>query len=330
MSETYLRQWSMLRSIPRKPRKITSSNLLSILESEGYQVSKRTIERDLNSLSLVFPIKCDDRDKPFGWQWMGNEVMDIPSMDIPVALSFSLVSQFLQHLLPRSSREHLEPHFKQAAKILKNTEKSGQGKWLDKISILHRGQKLIPSNISPVILDTVYEALLTDKRIDIKYQASEDSDIKEYEVNPLGLVFRDATVYMVSSLWEYDDIKQLVVHRIRKAVISESVKRIPEGFNLKEYIDSGEFGYKVNENPIKLKAVFHKEAVNHLRETQLSEDQLIKEQHDGRVLLEATVFDTLELRWWLMGFGDEVEVMKPKRLRDEFKQMSKNLAKMYS
>lgn len=330
MSETYLRQWSMLRSIPRKPRKITSSELLLILESENYLVSKRTIERDLNSLSLVFPIGCDDRNKPFGWQWMGNEVMDIPSMDIPVALSFSLVSQFLQPLLPRSSREHLEPHFKQAANILKNTQKSGQGKWIDKVRIIHRGQKLIPPNIPPQILDTIYEALLTNKRINIEYQASKDSEIKEYEVNPLGLVFRDASIYMVSTLWKYEDIKQLVLHRIKKAEISDEAKRTPKGFNLDEYIDSGEFGYKLNEKPIKLSVLFDKSTANHLIETKLSEDQVIKDQEDGKVLLTAMVQDTQELRWWLMGFGDDAEVVSPKRLRNEFKLMADKLVKKYS
>ena len=330
MSETYLRQWSMLRSIPRKPRKITSSELLSILEGEDYQISKRTIERDLNSLSLVFPISCDDRNKPFGWQWMGDEVMDIPSMDIPVALSFSLVSQFLQPLLPRSSREHLEPHFKQAANILKNTQKSGQGKWLDKVRVIHRGQKLIPAEISPNILDTVYEAVLTNKMLNIEYQASKDSEIKKYEVNPLGLVFRDASIYMVSTLWKYEDIKQLVLHRIKKATITEKSKRSPKGFSLDEYIDSGEFGFKQNDKVIKLKVYFDKYTVSHIRETKLSEDQVIKDQEDGRVLLTATVLDTYELRWWLMGFGDDVEVISPKRLRNEFKSMAEKLVKRYS
>ena len=330
MSETYLRQWSMLRSIPRKPRKITSSELLSILESEDYIVSKRTIERDLNSLSLIFPIRCDDRNKPFGWQWMGDEVMDIPSMDIPVALSFSLVSQFLQPLLPRSSKNHLEPHFKQAANILKNTQKSGQGKWLEKVRVIHRGQKLIPAEVSSNILDAVYEAVLTNKMLNIEYQASKDSEVKEYEVNPLGLVFRDASIYMVSTLWKYEDIKQLVLHRIKKATITDKTKRSPKGFNLDEYIDSGEFGYKLNDKPIKLKVLFDDKAISHLLETKLSNDQQIKEQGDGSSLLEATVLDTYELRWWLLGFGDQIEVIKPKKLREEFTRIAKSLSKKYT
>ena len=330
MSETYLRQWTMLRHIPRLPRKVPATRLLSILEEEGFKVSKRTIERDLNALSGIFPIKCDDRNKPYGWSFMGNDVLDIPSMDVSVALSFALVSQFLEPLLPRSSRQHLEPHFKEASKILKNTEKSGQGKWLDKVRILHRGQKLIPVNISPNILDTVYESLLTNKCIDVKYQAREQSEVKQYLVHPLGLVFRDATVYLVCTLRDYPDLKQLVLHRIKKASISEKKKKIPKDFNLDDYIDSGAFGFKVNEKPVKIKVLFDDSAAIHLKETKLSEDQNIKQQKDGRSLLEATVLDTLELRWWLMGFGDQVEVIKPKKLRDEFKNMAKNLIKKYS
>ncbi len=330
MSETYLRQWAMLRHIPRLPRKIPASNLLSLLEEDGYKVSKRTIERDLISLSEIFPLECDDRNKPFGWSWFGKDVFDIPSMDIPVALTFSLTSQFLKPLLPRSSNAHLEPHFHQAEKVLNNTQKSGQGKWLDKVRILHQGQKLIPSEIAPEILDTVYEALFTDKRLEITYLKRGDDEVSVYEVNPLGLVFRDATVYMVSSLWEYDEIKQLVLHRIKSAIMLDKSKRTPKDFNIDTYIDSDEFGYKVKEKPIKLKVLFDAQVAIHVQETPLSEDQVIKKQKDEQVLIEASVLDTLELRWWLMSFGDQIEVIKPKRLRQEFMEMAINLVEKYS
>ncbi|MBX3302969.1 MAG: WYL domain-containing protein [Nitrospira sp.] len=36
--------------------------------------------------------------------------------------------------------------------------------------------------------------------------------------------------------------------------------------------------------------------------------------------------DTLELRWWLLGFGDMVEVLGPKTLRKEFAATAKRLS----
>jgi predicted DNA-binding transcriptional regulator YafY len=42
------------------------------------------------------------------------------------------------------------------------------------------------------------------------------------------------------------------------------------------------------------------------------------------------VLDTLQLRWWLLGFGDQVEVVAPKSLRQEFAETARNMAGYYS
>jgi predicted DNA-binding transcriptional regulator YafY len=41
------------------------------------------------------------------------------------------------------------------------------------------------------------------------------------------------------------------------------------------------------------------------------------------------VLDTQQLRWWLLGFGDGVEVMKPAKLRREFRDMARGMAEIY-
>jgi predicted DNA-binding transcriptional regulator YafY len=51
---------------------------------------------------------------------------------------------------------------------------------------------------------------------------------------------------------------------------------------------------------------------------------------DERVLVKATVADTAQLRWWLLGFGARVEVRKPKRLREEFRMISRRLFERYA
>jgi predicted DNA-binding transcriptional regulator YafY len=51
--------------------------------------------------------------------------------------------------------------------------------------------------------------------------------------------------------------------------------------------------------------------------------------NEDNVLLRATVPDTLELRLWLRGFGDEVVVVKPDSLRQEFRGMAEILCDYY-
>ncbi len=47
------------------------------------------------------------------------------------------------------------------------------------------------------------------------------------------------------------------------------------------------------------------------------------------MLVEATVADTAELRWWLAGFGSSVEVLGPASLREEFREEARRLARIY-
>ena len=66
-----------------------------------------------------------------------------------------------------------------------------------------------------------------------------------------------------------------------------------------------------------------------LYETALTKDQDISLTKDGFLKVKATVTDDMELRFWIRAFGDSVEVLKPKKLRDEFKQISKRMVRLY-
>ncbi len=104
------RHWAMLRMIPRQPRKIDGATIESRLRDEGYETTRRTIQRDLEKLSTIFPLISDDRSKPYGWSW-GKEAQafDLPGMEPAAALTFRLVEQYLAQLIPVSARRALQP-----------------------------------------------------------------------------------------------------------------------------------------------------------------------------------------------------------------------------
>ncbi|WP_028693211.1 WYL domain-containing protein [Pseudomonas cremoricolorata] len=66
---TLSRQWALLRQLPSRSPGTTSAELVWSLRDVGFSVSKRTVERDLNELSLIFPIERNDKSIPFGWHW---------------------------------------------------------------------------------------------------------------------------------------------------------------------------------------------------------------------------------------------------------------------
>jgi len=99
--DTLLRHWHMLRRIPRYPRKISTAELEGSLDAAGYPTSRRTIQRDLDKLSVEFPLVTDG-NKPSGWSWQEDaEIFDVPGMDTSAALTFHMVDTYLSRLLPK-------------------------------------------------------------------------------------------------------------------------------------------------------------------------------------------------------------------------------------
>jgi predicted DNA-binding transcriptional regulator YafY len=331
MSDTLMRQWQMLRMIPRYPVKISTAELKQRLADEGFETTQRTLQRDLMRLSSIYPLECDDRSKPFGWSWMREaDVMDIPGMDSHTALAFWLAEEHLVPLLPKTTLHRLQPHFRTAAHVLDAvaTDK-GAPAWRKKVRVLHRGPKLKSPIADDDIERRVYDALLRNRRLAITYAPRWQEGEKEYEINPLGLVLKDGITYLVCSMWDYPDIRLLTLHRMLQAQVLDKSAGIPDGFNLDDYIASGELDFAVG-GTIKLKVLFSKDAAFHLDERPLSDDQKIERQEDGRMLVTATVQDTSELRWWLMGFGDQVEVLEPQGLREEFQGIISRMAARYA
>ncbi len=330
MSDTLMRQWQMLRLVPRHPGKISTAELKQRLADEGFDTTQRTIQRDLMTLSDIYPLTCDDRNRPFGWSWMAEaDVMDIPGMDSHTALAFWLASQHLEPLLPKTTVRQLQPHFKTAAHVLDSipTDK-GAPAWRNKVRVLHRGPKLKTPAIASDVQNQIYDALLRNCCLAITYSPRWQEGKKEYEINLLGLVFKDGITYLVCSMWDYPDIRLLTLHRIRAAEVLDKPVTAPSGFDLDTYIVSGELDFAVG-GDIQLKALFSSDVAFHLSERPLSDDQTIIEQKDSQMLVTANVQDTSELRWWLLGFGDQVEVVEPSNLRDYFAEIVSSMASAY-
>ncbi|MFJ4157831.1 WYL domain-containing protein [Pseudomonas sp. NPDC089752] len=74
---TLSRQWALLRQLPSRSPGTTSAELVWRLRDVGFNVSKRTVERDLNELSLIFPLERNDKSIPFGWHWSANVVGEL-------------------------------------------------------------------------------------------------------------------------------------------------------------------------------------------------------------------------------------------------------------
>lgn len=315
MPDTTLRQITMLSLVPRRPPGITTEALRAALAARDFDVNLRTIQRDLVKLSSPFPLICDEADPP-RWYWAPHaKAVTLPGHDPLSALSWQLVEKHLQPILPRSLVHELEPHFVAARGFLETTSAGSFRRWNQRVRILPRTMQLQPPGIPTDALDAVYQGLLEQRQIQVDYTSRSREAPQQLALHPLALVVRDSVHYLLATVWDFTDIRQLVLHRMNAARLLEAPVQEPENFDLDDYIRKGGFDYASGQK-IKLIARFEAYAAKALLETPLSRDQRHKPTDDDRIEIQATVNDSDQLRWWLMGYGSGVEVVEPAQLRD--------------
>ena len=104
----------------------------------------------------------------------------------------------------------------------------------------------------------------------------------------------------------------------------------PKGFDMDQYIEEQSIGFLLSNKPINIEVLFEASSGFHLTETPISKNQKLNQLESGKFLLKASLANTEQLRWWLLGFGNRVEVLKPKSLRNEFSEIAKGLSKIYN
>jgi predicted DNA-binding transcriptional regulator YafY len=328
--ETLLRQWQMLRWIPRYPGKITATQIKGKLDAEDFVVTKRTVERDLNDLSLAFPLCVDDRSRPHGWSWQKDApAFDLPGLGNNEALTMMMVEQHLTTLLPAATLDVLAPNFKAARQHLTAIPKSRHIRsWLNKVRTVPPSQPLLSPKIKPEVQHAVSEALLADLQLEISYRRRGETKPVDYRIHPLALIQRGGIIYLYVRIFNYEDTRMLVMHRIESAMLLDESTEYPEGFNIDDEVNKGRFGFGEG-NMLQLQAIFSPESGEHLYETSLSKDQKIEEQSDGSLKITATVADTAQLRWWLLALGAGVEVIEPISLREEIAGIARSMMAKY-
>ena len=288
--------------------------LAEALQSKGFKVSKRQVERDLLSLREIFQLECNDKSIPHGWRWAPNVQLDIPGLTLAEALSLKLARDMVSPLLPPSALRALEPRFALADNKLAALE-SGNATacWAKKVRTVPPTLPLLPPAIDHAILETVQEALFHDEQLEVEYRGLGAAQATPLRLHPLGLVARGVTLYLVATAFGYKDPRTYALHRITQASrTGEPVARPPE-FDLDAYIAGGalQFG---NGQTLRLEAWISESLARVLEETPLAADQTL-ELVESVHYLSASVLDSWQLRWWLLSQGDEVIVVEPAELR---------------
>lgn len=330
--DTVLRQWEMLRQLPKAPAPpITVQQMQERLEEAGYPVDARTVQRDLKALASVFVIDVIDRSPPFGWRWSREAPFEIPSIPLAEALALELVQQHLKPLLPTAQLDSLRGLFRASRQKLDAlSEDNPMSRWASRVRVVPAHQALLAPPVNPDIQAVIYEALLKRLQVRVNYR-NVKGELKEgMPLHLMAIVQRGPITFLIARARDYDDVRLFDLHRVEAAKLLTNPVRETAGFDLDEYLASGALDFTQTGMAIRLELRLLDKQAKYLSETPVSQDQVITpDEKPGWTKLTATVNDTAQLRWWLRSMGDRCEVLAPSSIRDSFVQLAQQMSKLY-
>lgn len=310
---TLARQWELLKLLPTRGSGKTAKEIADALAEAGFSVSKRQVERDLIDLQEVFGLQCNDASIPYGWRW-GSAPVELPGVTLAEALSLQIVEETLKPLLPGSMLRTIQHRLTLAkAKLAALSDQNPSARWADMVASVPPMLPMMPPIVEEEILDTVQNALLSGEQIFAVYKRIL-GDAKELTLHPLGMVLRGGVTYLVATANDYVDVRLFALHRFESARRSYELAKVPKGFRLASYLDTGalQFG---SGGVVRLVARISDGLAGHLQETPLAPSQKLKPT-EGGMQLTVSIPDTWQLHWWILSQGATIVVLSPESLRE--------------
>lgn len=318
MADSSIRLLLVLKQIPREPGFISSQQLLERLSDLGHKVSLRTIQRDLQSLSQHFPLIQTEPTGPGregqGWAFAKySKNISFPVLGGPTALAVVMAVEYLETLLPRNVLEYLKPYHEEARQLLAEIDHGKLHRWTNKVRVVPQ-QLLLAPQIDNQSLAGIYQALLEDKQIKATYRGKPDRII-----HPYGLVQQGGTLYLICRFYEFDDIRITALQRYSKVeLLEESIRPFP-GFKIDDYLNQGVMKWLPEEQQkVNIMLQVSPWLAMFLEENPLTPSQKIEQPgtHEQPSIVKATLQDSTQLRRWLLGHSNDLEILEPRELRE--------------
>jgi predicted DNA-binding transcriptional regulator YafY len=304
------RQWQLLQLIDH-PAGIAVDDAAREL---GCTV--RTIWRDLDVLQKAgFPLYDDKGADGRRSLWKLEEQF---TLALPVKLSLAETAALVM------SRDLLRPTGAGAfdASVASAFDKIGRVLSRDALRLLDQmresigvravGAKLQAPAAEHVAL--IQRALLDRHRLDMRYYSMSLDEENRRQVDPYHLTVFDGGFYLVGYCHLRKADRIFAVERIRELKMLAMHFTVRPGFSAEEYLKHAWGIIKGEMVPVRV--LFSRSVARYIRDRRWHASQQLRELPDGRLEMTLRVADTLEVRRWLLGYGAEVEVLEPPRLRE--------------
>ncbi len=275
-----------------------------------FHVSRRTAERLRDSILNILPVEEIEtlgKEKHWGFiNYYMKEIIDFTSDEI------ASLEALKKHLKHKDEKENLEK-ITTKLKALKNKQIS---KIEDRIELLLKSEgNAVSQNpnhkINIEILNKIREAIIANKKVKVNYNG------KNKTLSPYGIIYGDS-IYLIGVEGKYKDPYVYLLHKFNSVQLTDD--DFDKGdFDIQKYANQS-FGVYQNEI-IKVELLFSKDVREDVLNYNFHPTQKITPNQDGTVTVKFKASGTKEILWHIFKWGDNVKIIAPKKLKEEYIDM---------
>ena len=147
-------------------------------------------------------------------------------------------------------------------------------------------------------------------------------------VDPYALKFNFGIWYLIGFCHQRNEVRTFRIDRVRKIEILEENFKVPDSFDLDEYFKESWGIIRGQKTKVILK--FAKDTADFIAECIWHPSQKLTKNTDGSLIAQFEVGGLSEIKIWILGFGENVEVLEPPELRQELKEAAEKINRIYS
>jgi predicted DNA-binding transcriptional regulator YafY len=284
------------------------------------EVSERTVYRDIIALSSAnIPIYFDN-----GYRLLTDAFLPPLNFSLEdyLVLKLSLSSSMLMENSPL--RKHAKAVLAKIEANLNPRLKEDAEKIEEPLQITIKSTYDF-SKLS-LKFKLIEQSLLNKKSLKIEYESLE-AGLTTRQVDPYSLIFRRHAWYLVGFCHLRNEIRIFRLNRIKKITLLDKSFEIKPDFSLSTFFkDSWEI---YQGQPVVVKIRFKGTGAKIVESGQHHPSEKISKLKDGSLIYEVKVNGIEEIARWILGFGENAEVIEPKELRERVKQTAQSLAMLY-
>lgn len=319
------RQIYILSLLSQNPFGYTADEIVEKLKKWDVVLTKRTINRDIDELSMSYAIEEEERNGKtyFLARKFSMSNVDLTMRDL-MAISFmqQLVQQYDHTIMGAVAEEMLR-------KIVENTGNLNQ----KHLAELEQSIRIIDRNewknqdVDPEIEQLITAAIEKQYKIEIQYHSWNSDETTTRVIRPYCITLIDQYLCVEGYCELRKELRTFRLSRIQKVTVLKDSFEIPKEYQKQE--SENKFIYLGGKYTELLVIQFDAETGRYVKEYEAHRADSLTENEEG-VLFEKQTAITSEVVRWILKFGAGAKVLQPQSLVRQIRVEAEKMKELYS